>query len=204
MDMVSLKRALRVEISAFTVKDHDCRMFRDYHQTEDEPRPTHKVVVTEKIPTRTEPMDAGVFFAKVGDGAPVKLRFAYQELVDLSYTYWLVEGDVFRVDDHDLTSHDVRALLNVQANRRRVQLENAHALQAMADQLEPRARRASIPREVKVLVWQRDQGRCVECGSQASLEFDHVIPLSWGGSDNARNLQLLCETCNRRKGASLG
>jgi 5-methylcytosine-specific restriction endonuclease McrA len=57
---------------------------------------------------------------------------------------------------------------------------------------------------VKVAVWQRDAGRCVECGSQEDLEFDHVIPLAMGGSNTERNLQLLCAACNRRKGATLG
>lgn len=52
-------------------------------------------------------------------------------------------------------------------------------------------------------VWQRDGGRCVDCASQQDLEYDHVIPLAMGGSNTDRN-QLLCEVCNRRKGASLG
>jgi 5-methylcytosine-specific restriction endonuclease McrA len=50
-----------------------------------------------------------------------------------------------------------------------------------------------------MFVWRRDQGRCVKCGSQEGLEFDHIIPVSRGGSNTARNLQLLCENCNRSK-----
>jgi hypothetical protein len=63
--------------------------------------------------------------------------------------------------------------------------------------------RAPIPRNVKMYVWQRDNGRCVECGSKERLEYDHIIPVSKGGSNTARNLQLLCERCNRSKGASI-
>jgi hypothetical protein len=66
-----------------------------------------------------------------------------------------------------------------------------------------RRRRESIPRAVKDEVWRRDEGSCVECGSQADLEFDHVISLALGGSNTARNLQLLCAPCNRSKGADL-
>jgi hypothetical protein len=66
----------------------------------------------------------------------------------------------------------------------------------------PRVRKP-IPKSVKMFVWQRDRGRCVECGSQERLEFDHIIPWADGGSDTARNLQLLCEPCNRRKGRTL-
>jgi hypothetical protein len=63
--------------------------------------------------------------------------------------------------------------------------------------------RKPLPRDVLMFVWQRDQGRCVYCGSQERLEYDHIIPWADGGSDTARNLQLLCETCNRRKGRSI-
>ena len=63
--------------------------------------------------------------------------------------------------------------------------------------------REPIPQEVKDRVWRRDQGRCVSCGSQELLEFDHIIPLAMGGSNTERNLQLLCERCNREKAANL-
>ena len=63
--------------------------------------------------------------------------------------------------------------------------------------------RPPIPDDVKIFVWQRDGGHCVKCGSHGNLEFDHIIPLAKGGSNTARNLQLLCEECNRRKSASI-
>ncbi|MEI6057341.1 MAG: HNH endonuclease [Lentisphaerota bacterium] len=65
------------------------------------------------------------------------------------------------------------------------------------------AARIKIPEEVRHEVWRRDLGRCVNCGSQNKLEFDHIIPLSKGGSDSARNIQLLCEECNRKKSAKI-
>jgi hypothetical protein len=63
--------------------------------------------------------------------------------------------------------------------------------------------RPPILKSVKMYVWQRDGGRCVECGSKERLEYDHIIPVSKGGSNTDRNLQLLCERCNRSKGASI-
>jgi 5-methylcytosine-specific restriction endonuclease McrA len=64
--------------------------------------------------------------------------------------------------------------------------------------------REPIPPDTQVFVWNRDGGRCVRCGSQANLEFDHIIPLSKGGSNTARNLQLLCQDCNRTKAGNVG
>jgi hypothetical protein len=60
-------------------------------------------------------------------------------------------------------------------------------------------RRESIGEEVRIFVWRRDEGRCVKCGKQERLEFDHIIPVSKGGSSTERNIQLLCESCNRKK-----
>lgn len=59
--------------------------------------------------------------------------------------------------------------------------------------------RASIPESVKRKVWRRDEGKCVNCGSREKLEFDHIIPVSKGGSNTERNIELLCEKCNRKK-----
>lgn len=118
--------------------------------------------------------------------------------------YWLFRGDAYITDDAKLSEDDVLALANEATNRRRLQLEKAHALQAMTEQLDSSSRRKPIPQDVKIVVWQRDGGRCVECHSPEELEFDHIIPLALGGANTMRNLQLLCATCNRRKGATLG
>lgn len=66
------------------------------------------------------------------------------------------------------------------------------------------ARSRRITQEVKDKVWNRDGGKCVECGSNQNLEFDHIIPFSKGGANTYRNLQLLCESCNRSKSDSIG
>ncbi|MFH1934952.1 MAG: HNH endonuclease [Pseudomonadota bacterium] len=56
-----------------------------------------------------------------------------------------------------------------------------------------------IPSSVRREVWRRDQGMCVNCGNRKNLEYDHIIPVSEGGSNTARNIELLCEECNRKK-----
>ncbi len=57
-----------------------------------------------------------------------------------------------------------------------------------------------IPQPVKIAVWQRDGGKCVECGADQYLEFDHIIPYSRGGASTEGNVQLLCRACNLKKG----
>jgi len=60
-------------------------------------------------------------------------------------------------------------------------------------------RRDPISDDVKLLVWSRDGGACIRCGSKEKLHFDHVIPVVKGGGNSAANIQLLCETCNLKK-----
>lgn len=56
-----------------------------------------------------------------------------------------------------------------------------------------------VSQDVRRAVWQRDGGRCVECGATEYLEYDHIIPWSKGGATSVENLQLLCRGCNGRK-----
>ncbi len=56
-----------------------------------------------------------------------------------------------------------------------------------------------IPHPVKIAVWQRDQGKCVQCSATSYLEYDHIIPHSKGGANTVGNVQLLCRKCNLAK-----
>jgi hypothetical protein len=57
-----------------------------------------------------------------------------------------------------------------------------------------------IPTPVKVEVWRRDHGQCVQCGSTKNLHFDHDIPFSKGGSSlTVANVRLLCAKHNLEK-----
>lgn len=40
---------------------------------------------------------------------------------------------------------------------------------------------------------------CMKCQSTSRLEVDHVVPLSWGGTNDISNLQVLCRSCNATK-----
>ena len=61
-----------------------------------------------------------------------------------------------------------------------------------------------MPFEVKRLVWHRDGGKCVTCGSAHYATFDHMIPANRGGgafsgSHTENNVRLKCRTCNYSK-----
>jgi hypothetical protein len=60
-----------------------------------------------------------------------------------------------------------------------------------------------IPSSVKRHVWNRDNGRCVLCGSSEDIHFDHDIPFSRGGSSTVENIRLLCARCNLSKSAKI-
>jgi hypothetical protein len=65
-------------------------------------------------------------------------------------------------------------------------------------------RRRIIPSSVKLQVWQRDKGRCIECGATDELHFDHILPFSKGGTSlTAENVQLLCARHNLAKSAKI-
>lgn len=65
-------------------------------------------------------------------------------------------------------------------------------------------RERKISQKVKDAVWRRAEGKCELCGSRTNLEFDHIVPFSKGGSNTYRNVQLLCEKCNREKYNKIG
>jgi hypothetical protein len=61
-----------------------------------------------------------------------------------------------------------------------------------------------IPSEVKKEVWKRDAGKCVVCGSNTNLHFDHDLPFSKGGTSlTANNIKLLCAKHNLQKSAKI-
>jgi hypothetical protein len=57
-----------------------------------------------------------------------------------------------------------------------------------------------IPTSVKLEVWKRDKGKCVQCGSNDNLHFDHILPFAKEGTSlKAENIQLLCARHNLEK-----
>lgn len=65
-----------------------------------------------------------------------------------------------------------------------------------------RRRGRYLPFEVKMRVVRRDNYTCQHCTKHLrddEVEFDHVIPISKGGSSEEHNIRLTCFDCNRDK-----
>lgn len=70
-----------------------------------------------------------------------------------------------------------------------------------------------LPQWLKRAVFYRDNGRCQHCGTDLSgllmisenrgIQYDHIIPLEKGGTNDATNFQLLCADCNLHKSGNI-
>jgi 5-methylcytosine-specific restriction endonuclease McrA len=66
--------------------------------------------------------------------------------------------------------------------------------------------RTSKVKKYKVPLHKKQNYRCAMCREKkplASLELDHIIPLSKGGINDIENLQLLCRGCHHQKDRAL-
>ena len=114
--------------------------------------------------------------------------------------WWTTDGLYWA--DAAIAADDVALLVWDRTRRQDVRLQRLRTLRAREEQLAG-ARRERIPDEVRAFVWRRDEGRCVRCGAEDDLQFDHVIPVSRGGGRSAENVQILCGECNRQKGDAI-
>ena len=91
----------------------------------------------------------------------------------------------------------------IEEGQLRAEIETRRLLLSAGEENIETAERQPIPSSVRREVWRRDEGKCARCGSRDKLEYDHIVPVAKGGSNTARNIELLCESCNRSKSASI-
>ena len=109
--------------------------------------------------------------------------------------------DGYYWEDKELEEIEVKALLLERIRQDERKIERAISL--MENESQSQTYRKPLPDSVKLFVWERDRGRCVQCRRDEELEYDHIIPVSKGGSNTDKSIQLLCVACNRSKGANL-
>lgn len=131
-----------------------------------------------------------------GGGIPDELLFENMVTESLSKVG-------FQVREHPLLNSQVVTEIEYLLDILPLLIEPEYIPFETKDNKDPDNQDRYIPSKVKMCVWRRDNGQCVECGSKEKLEYDHIIPVSKGGSNTERNVQLLCEKCNRQKSASI-
>ena len=131
-----------------------------------------------------------------------------QEVFGLSYDDFLALTNHFDMLiigsslDSQQSYHDAIRRTDSFVNEKTLEKWSKENLLNDVEEVKTRSRR--ISQSVKDKVWNRDGGCCVLCGSNENIEFDHIVPFSKGGSNTYRNIQILCESCNRKKSDNIG
>lgn len=110
-----------------------------------------------------------------------------------------------RICDKSLANVDGGFLVNTM-RKKRVYLNgygwvNEDKLEDAIETKNKRSRWDSIKKACRRFVFERDDYKCVHCGTTENIQVDHIVPLSKGGENTYLNTQTLCRTCNCRKGA---
>jgi len=114
---------------------------------------------------------------------------------------WLYKGNIYEFDGVN-TKDEIKYLLFEEFDKERKRFERLKKKYEEGGIAQTPVRQR-IPEVVRIEVWRRDGGKCAICGSRENLEYDHIIPVSKGGGNTARNIELLCEKHNRSKGAKI-
>ena len=118
-------------------------------------------------------------------------------IVDGEYQ-WVFKGYIYEVKGI-YSDEQIRLLILGEFDKERRYFEKLKAKFDETQASESTYERPRIPEGVRIEVWWRDGGKCARCGSREKLEYDHIVPISKGGSSTARNIELLCEKHNRSK-----
>jgi hypothetical protein len=133
-------------------------------------------------------------------GLSSRSLYSFEKLGKLDGFFYTFDEKIYRATvDYD--SEEAELLIKEKEYKRKARFNKLKKAIELYEKLEASEEisREPIPETVKIFVWRRDDGKCVKCGSKSDLEFDHIIPVSKGGSSTERNIQLLCVKCNREK-----
>ncbi|MFA4834208.1 MAG: HNH endonuclease [Patescibacteria group bacterium] len=107
---------------------------------------------------------------------------------------WSEKG-FFKLMDFKFINDGKRNVFRFILEETEIEFKNDHLTE---NRLKPRTR--VIPTEVKKIVWERDEGKCVMCGATDELHFDHDLPYSKGGTSiSSDNVKILCARHNLSK-----
>jgi hypothetical protein len=112
-------------------------------------------------------------------------------------------GVIVRQDALELPSKYLREAIEIALEVARELSDDEYYYEARGmSELEKKRERYRVRRPILYAeIKKRDGEKCKMCGDTKRLEIDHITPLSKGGGDELDNLQILCKSCNTRKGA---
>jgi hypothetical protein len=111
---------------------------------------------------------------------------------------WWWYLDRFWWSDPGLSACDIERLVLRSDFERKLRYDSAEEARASVVGVGPSRKRTSLAESVRLAVWLRDLGRCVDCGSARDVLFDEIIPSTRGGPD-AGNVELRCRPCRDRR-----
>lgn len=116
------------------------------------------------------------------------------------------QADYVRTPYKVSVCEDERAVSLAWVRERCRELEGIGYAMAL-EQYERKDQRRLMTPELRRRIMERDHYTCQICGKrmedEVGLHIDHIVPVSKGGKSVERNLQVLCDRCNRRKGARM-
>jgi hypothetical protein len=134
--------------------------------------PNPKVVDQPLVTNTGRPTQNGKFFhAAKGAAARARLPERVRVYEKLRPGIWAYNG-IFHLVDAWQENDEHRSVCKFKLVAVAGDEDLAQPVRMMAE------RRRLIPTNVKLEVWQRDQGKCVRCGARDELHFDHVLPYS--------------------------
>ncbi|MBI5963572.1 MAG: HNH endonuclease [Chloroflexi bacterium] len=131
------------------------------------------------------------------DNEPMKL-VKYEGQKYIGGYEWVFKGCIYEVKGF-YSDDEIKLLILEDFDRERKCFEKLNVKFNQTVNSGATYERSRIPENIRIEVWRRDGGKCARCGSREKLEYDHIVPISKGGSNTARNIELLCEKCNRSK-----
>lgn len=140
------------------------------------------------LESENSPFDATLF---------PKLSGAKRKILEILWSMQWIEGaDIFRVVGQTYYDRRVREL-----RESGWQIETKGTKYKLTSQTKQAGNVRVYPNtKQKQAVYERDKGACQICGlTDATIQYDHKIPLERLGPTEVENLQLLCRACNVEK-----
>lgn len=156
-----------------------------------------KIIDQPRFNNSGTPTQNGLFADTVdrhkSDNTHTELVRAYEKLFD---GIWSDKG-FFEIVDYKYVSDGVRKVFKFY-----LRVKDVENKRNITFKLKQRTR--IIPTKIKKEVWVRDGGKCVICGANDELHFDHDLPYSKGGTSfTTDNVRILCARHNLQKSAKI-